>query len=311
MAIRRSAYETTACSGFRMDKTVLAVQTAYTNGQVNTINGGLVCALEGGYSVSDAVPAFAHPLVFMIEGVSGKHEHVAFDARPFGRFDTHQNTFILRNSIEHRLEQFRAKLNGIWITENPSLLRDISPLPMSIYASWISESIGRRFSLDPKEQMVLSILAAVLYNSNFESGGEVELDERNKLRLTNAITRSLRIQGQEVMNILDKVSVINSVTEFCRFASDITESIRLKELNPGLLFTILKGTWYGGVNPAELVAVATEHPPTWLAILMAAFSERSYKNSGITKITERNGAHSGGQEYVRAITRLVTEFIGE
>jgi hypothetical protein len=54
-----------------------------------------------------------------------------------------------------------------------------------------------------------------------------------------------------------------------------------------------------------MVAVALEHPPTWIAILISAFTERSFKNSQISKLTERSNYKRDGDNFVRAVSKLL------
>jgi hypothetical protein len=190
----------------------------------------------------------------------------------------------------------------LWVKENPLWLRDVSQAPMALFASWVSENVAKRFALDPREQFRLGILAAIFYTSQFSDA--VELDEREKLRIIGAVTRALRASAQDVMDIFDKVSVVNNVFEFCSHAEAVTESIRMKELNVGVLYTILGGTWFGA-NAKEMVAVALEHPPTWIGILLSAFTERSFKNSQLSKLADRGSNKKAGEDFVVAVLNLL------
>jgi len=297
--IFKTAYETTACVGYRLDKTITSLKAAYISGDATLIPSYNIYSLIGGSVISNEVPAFAHPLIVDIRNDS---KALFIDSRSFGRFDTLNNLFKITNEVEYTLLLTRAKLNAIWLEGKEPWLRDVSPIPIAMYATWISESVGRRFALDPKEQFDLGILAAIFYISQFSD--KVELEEKDKLRMVNSITRALRASAQDVIEILDKVSVISNVFEFCGKAAEITNSIRLKELNPGVLFTIIGGTWFG-VNAKEMLAVAVEHPPTWISILLSSFTERTFKNSQISKITERSNFKKTGEDFVRAALNML------
>ena len=305
MTVYKTAYDTTACSGFVMRKTIEAVQVAAIDGQLPRVEGTeQILSVQGGSSVSDAIPAFGHPMLF---DNSSKQPTLVVDLRAFGRFDPNQHTFQIRNDTEYKLASLRAKLNHIWITERPTILRDISNLPITVFASWISEAVAKRFALDPREQLSLSILAAMYYQSLFTT--DVEVDENDKVRQLASITRNLRASAQDVIEVMDKVSALSGISSFCHYAHVVTGSVRLQELNVGVLYSILGGTWYG-TNAKENVAVALEHPPTWLAILMAAYTERSFKNSGITKLTERSGNKDSGKDFLRSTLNLIAVTVG-
>lgn len=295
MTVHKTAYDTAACAGFVMKRTADAVKTAAAHGWLNSADGLPVRMVQGSVAVENDIPPFAHPLLV--------DDFIVTDMRAFGRWDNAQQQFNVRNGIDYALALQRAKLNLLWVSEAPTMLRDISQLPLAIFCSWISEAVAKRFALDPAEQYKLSMLAGIFYNSLFTDAEE--LSESEKLRLVAAISRAMRCSATDVIAMTDEISVIPNASAFCTAAKEFTGSVRLHELNVGLLFSILGGTWYG-TNSKEMVAVALEHPPTWISILVAAFNERSFKNSGITKLTERNGFKNAGQDFVRAVLNLLT-----
>lgn len=300
MTINKTAYSTTICSSYNLNKTISAIEAALYEGSIKTIPNTKINELVGGGALSNAVPTFTHPIYTKIGDV--KEESLFVDSRSFGSFDAVNQVFKIRNEIEYSAMVTRAKLNYVWVTESPSFLRDVSPVIMAVYASWISESIGRRFALDPREQFNLAVLAAIFYSSQFTD--EHEVNEQQKLRLVNSISRAIRASATEIMEILDKVPYIKDINEFCSHAEEVSGSIRLKELNAGLMYSILGGTWFG-TNSNEMVAVAIEHPPTWITILISAFSERTYRNSQIGKLTERSTFKKPGEDFVRAVGNLI------
>lgn len=297
MTIANTAYDTSACNGFVLNRTLDALKAANINGWVERIPSTKVAQITGREELGDSVKPFAHPM--LLDGT------LYIDVRSFSTWDNAQHAMRIRNGIEHGFAVRRAELNQIWLDQNKNILRDISPLPMSVFASWISESVARRFALDPREQLDLCILAAVWYNSQFQETGS--LDETGKLRAVNAISKSLRVSASDVLAIMDQVSEIDNTDHFCSLAESVTKSIRLRELNRGLLFAVVAGTWFG-TNSKEVITTALEHPPTWIAILTMAFTERTYKNSNLAKIAERSVRAGGGDEFLRAVLNLLAIF---
>ena len=58
-------------------------------------------------------------------------------------------------------------------------------------------------------------------------------------------------------------------------------------------------TWFGA-NAKEILAVALEHPPTWLSLVYIALKERSYKNTSLAKIALRYALNKGGNDFIRS-----------
>lgn len=304
MTIFKSAYDTTATQGFRMDKTVDAIQRAWISGELKMAATG-IRVVEGGRSVVDAVPQFEHPL--WIED-SDKQHFISFDARPFGKNDRMSGQFVVRDGIQYDTAMLRAKLNYVWLTETPNILRDISQLPAAVFAAWMAESITRRFVLDPEEQLRLAILAGYHYQCLFT---DVEkFDERELGRVVKAVSSSVSASAEQVYDLLSDLPVLQSISDFCAHAEKITGSVRLKELNPPLLITLLGGSWFGH-NHKEMIAVALEHPPTWLAILAACYQSRTFKNSQVARVAEIKDRQQAGQNYLRSVIKMTNDIVGQ
>lgn len=302
----KTAYDTMACQGFVMRKTVEALQEGYIKGWLGHVPGAnsQIVQVTGAQLSDTAIPAFAHPILF---DDSHKHPVLAVDVRAFGRINPQTQDFVVRNEAEYKLAIARAKLNWLWLS-TPGLLRDVSPLPLQIFASAISESVSRRYALNPGEQMKLALLAGVFYQSLFQVPGEI--DEDAKVRLAQSLSRQLRVRGDEVLTMVDQhiPNWIYSVASFCTLAPVVTGSVRLEELSVGVLYSIMGGSWYG-TNAKETLAVALEHPPTWLAIVLAALQERTFKNSGIARITERSSYRESARSFQAAVVNLLVAHI--
>lgn len=297
MTVLQTAYNTTACRDFQMAKTTAAILVAFSHGQLTALDKSQdIYLIQGGASVADAIPAFAHPLVVKVD----QREILVVDVRAYGKWDNAQWRFMVRDAVSYALAIHRARLTAIWRKENPTILRDISQVPLMAYSMWVSEAVAKRFALDPRQQLNLAILAAIFYCSQFN---EEPVDETD-MRMVNQISRALKASAQDVVAVVEKVPSCNSVVGFCNMAEEVTGSIRMKELKVGVLFAVLGGTWFGGSEAREMACVAIEHPPTWIAILMQAISERSYKNSAIAKITERSAFRESGQAMLRSVLNL-------
>jgi hypothetical protein len=252
-----TAYDTTQCSGYVLDRLEMSLKAALVAGALSSANeAGTILQVQGGQPLADAVPEFAHPWAIESEHTHAQERTIVFDARPFGAFDRLHWQFVVRNEIEYRLQMRSVQLNDIWVNDDPALLRDVSPVAMSLFASWVSENVARRFALDPREQLNLAIFAAIHYLSLFLDDDAIDTGTRMKLAMQ--VSRALRCPAEEVLTMLEKLPNLNpGITAFCEAAADATGSVRLQQFNPGILISIVKGTWFG-INAAEMLAVA--HP---------------------------------------------------
>jgi hypothetical protein len=299
MTIRRTAYETRACHGFVLHRVQNALKAAEAVGALKHIGNDMWLVQTSDNAYVEHVPSFAHPVQL------GEGPQLASDIRIYGKFSRTNGQFEVVNATEAELAITRMRLNKIWLTEDPMYLRNMSALPTKVYASWISEGLRARFALEPGEQMALSIYAAIFYMSNFTN--ETNLDEDTKLRLSGGISRELSITQTEVLDMVDKMPVISSVEEFCKHAGEVTGSVRLQHLDVGMLYASTNKIWFGA-NDKEILTVALEHPPTWLALLRQVAFHRSYNHTILGRLYERHSGRGAGELFIGSLVKLANSF---
>lgn len=305
MTIARTAYDTQACQGFVLKPLHDALTKALLISNMQSVaNEMTLRQVTGASSFEVAIPGFFHP--YEVPNVSGPQDDqvtIVADMRPFGRYDQQQMRYEVKNFADHFLAQHRQLLNHLWLNGNGvEILREISHLPTQFFSDLISEGVTRRLNLDGREKLDLAILAGWFYQSQFTN--DEKLSEREMLRMVTAVAKGVRIGVQEVMSVTDQLEgPIHSVAEFCQKAEQITKSVRLRELNLGVLFQIIAGNWFG-THAAEIMTVALEHPPTWIALLYSAAEDRTFKKSGLTRLVEKARAPDVTQ-FVRSIDRIL------
>lgn len=297
MTIFRSAYDTLACQDFVMTRTEHALDTALHSGHLQMIPGTQTRQLTGGAAMADAVPAFAHAMV--LDDKEAGSADVVVDMRAYGKYDPHKQEFVIRNRTEYEFLALRGRLTHCWVHEAPTLLLNVSPLGMKMFAAWIAENLAKKLVLDPREATMLQVYAAFYYYSLHMD--DHPLSPSDKHKMTAAITKATGIIASMVVEVVDHFEhPVDGVEQFCKLAQEVVQSVRLAQLNTGFLYAVLKGTWYSS-NASEMVAVALEHPPTWIAMLTMASQDRSYKNAAINRLLERLDRRDKGQTFARAV----------
>ena len=311
-----TAYNTAACKGFlespKMQETIKGLKVAQVNGQLNKLTH-TTFTVEGFRGDEIAINSFAHPLVFSTESLYGstdRTEHlIACDMRPYGHYDSHQDKFIIRNLVDYKFAITRTNLNNIWINNDPSILRNLGEFPMTIYAQWISERLARSFNLDPREQLDVAIVAGIFYYSLFQEELNLVDLRADELKITRKVAMAVNCQAADVTRILKEIMEIqsmNTIHDFCQVIKTMI-GIRFENLNAGVLFSLLKNSWYGATNSLEVVCSALEHPPTWLTMLASAISERTFKKSAIALLIERNNRGGVDEQFVRSVLRILSQ----
>ncbi len=311
MTIFDTAYDTSACSGFRIkdiqDKLAegrhtgaLRKVTVRTN---HNQEGATLFLLEGGNSSADVIPYFHHPMRMPAVKVGGREEDVeiALDVRPFGKWYAPNSTFVVRNRTEYEWNVKRAILNYVWLTERKEILRDISPIPAQVYASLMSDAISRRFALDNGERVRLQVLAAFFYLGLFGTQTDDEL-ARDKMVAT--IGRIVPVGSEAIYDWVGSLEPIRDLTGFCKAAQDITGSVALQDFNLRTLVAIIGGTWFG-TNARENIVVALEHVPTWVMAVAASLDEATFKRSALAKVSERFGRGNAASNFIKSLNTLI------
>lgn len=322
MTVFNTAYDTTAGRGFSTNKVISAIKESVVKDHIQQMNTGIHSGLESDthailisnhYPSQAAIPYFTHPILVELGTLKThfKSKLLCTDVRAFAvaakeKIDSSSSDFDVKNKMEFDLARIRTILNLIWVTERPMKLRELSFVPIAVYASWISENISRRFALDPKDQYSLAILSAIFYQTLFSNENPLS-EEESKTKIATMVMRATKAAAKDVYQVLDQVEELKDLKDFCNAAKSILDNPRLQDFSEGLLITLLGTSWFG-TNAKEMLAVALEHPPTWLAIVYASYVERSFKNSAIAKISERYGLNKGQNDFSKALISLVSEY---
>ena len=309
MPIFRTAYDTLACHGFILDKIRHPLEDAYVRGALAPIEHSIGKLLVGsGDSLTDHIPTFDHPFAINDEtwtpahgGPHEKRQIAVGDLRRYGRYDPHQQQFVVKVRNDYGFQLTRTVLNQIWLDDAPSTLGNCSALPMKLYGIWIADAISRRYMLDPKEKLQLQVLSSIFYAGLFY---DIH-DHWDKNRIAAQVKRAIAVDSKFIYDMLEYVKEpIASLLDFVSIVKEAVDTVRLKDFNHGVLYAALKPTWYG-VNNDAMVAVALEHPPTWLAMLYVSITDRSYGKSQVTDMILNWDKRDKGRELELALSRLM------
>lgn len=316
MTIRASAYDTAACQGYNTQAIVHALE------DYGTRNWGFPTDEQTNVLVlkqdSDAtVPSFFYPMIIDLVKIKtiGGNTHssklaTVSDIRAFISIDPATKAERIKSVDEYEFAVLRSVLNNIWINSDDKYigsgsdyLRNLSDLPLPIYASLLSEIIANKLNLDMSDQHMLYILAGIFYLSNFTNE---EPDEKDKIKLIATLNRQLKVNPATIQQVLSVTSYINSLTDFCVAAKELLDPVRLQHINTGLVVSMLGGVWWGMME-REVPAVALEHPPTFIAMLYRATQSRGYKNTRIMKIAERSMYKRQVEQFSMVIRQMLMD----
>ncbi len=257
-----------------------------------------VALLEGGNSFADSVAFFKHPALVQHDG----RDVVVLDVREFGKMDGGQREFHVRNVPEYVWAVKRAVLTSLWIQGHQASVRDISNLPLQVYCALVSECIQRRFALDPAEQATVAVIAGYFYCGLFSEDGVFDEDDKNQL--AGKLARATSVEANRVFQIIDELGVVSDLHAFCEVVSKVVQNVALKNLNAGILVSVVGGNWYGS-NSREVLSMALEHPPTWVLLVDASLHSATFKRSTLSKLASRFDRQGAATQLAHAVSGLL------
>ena len=311
MPLYQTGYDTTIGAGLVTKQIEHAIKESFIKDTVYNRHLDLITSqnyqpvfISGGMSSESNIPFFEHPLA--IRNYKGKN-FLCTDIRASIRSNGDNSPWEVnvRNQTEFDFAFHRTIINLAWLDNQINQIKLSLNFAGTVYAAWLSEAIGKRFALDPKDQIIVSIISHFFYQSLFYSEDKFEEDSLQKFAVHTI--KATNAPSQLVFNIFDQIPRIKGIEDFCEALKTVTGNIRLNDLNHGLLITMIGTTWYSA-NSKELLAVALEHPPTWITIVQTALVERGYRNSLIAKIAERFGKQNKSSEFMANFVNMVNSY---
>lgn len=309
MAINLSAYDTTTCGGFPISKIKDEIGKAQLMGGFHTvivkpdpyIPEFPLHLLEGGNSGADTIGFFKHPVLAATELTAGKL-NVFLDVRDYGRYDGIHGMFGVRNGGEYVFHIRRAILNHYLIDGRIETLRDLSSVPIKAYAALISQSIARRFSLDPAEQATIAAISGYFYLCLFTD--ETSLSEHDMTLTIGKLSTDLKLPVQVVKQAVEELEVLHDIESLCAAIHSRLGNMSLQNLNIGTFLACITGNWFG-TNSREILGVALEHIPTWLVVVESCLSSRTYQRSTLAKIVQKLDRNEALKNYSRSLNAII------
>lgn len=293
MPVFLSAYDTTFGRQYHTEPTKSAIIKAAVSNYLAKNPERFALVEETGSPID--IPSFSHPLYVDKDPYDGLYA----DVRPFVSRNRQTGESKINSPSDYNMLLARAGLEHIWRTQAPQVIRSMSVFPASVYSAWLAENISKRFGLEPEDQYKLTIFAAWFYYSLFTV--DLNPSEQDFMKLSQAIAKATRIPADTIMATLEDQPYVKDVTDFCARLEDVVGNVRLKGFSSIVLYPMLSSTWFGA-NSNEIVAVAIEHIPTFMAMITAAMTERAYARSNLSKMMERVPAKNTASEFLLQVT---------
>ena len=291
----QSPYQTSACQTLLLDKLIKEIRLEHSGRQLISKVPAIV---EVTYK-NPTVPAFAHPLI-----ISEDNEDtlIAIDIREHIRARMDGDSYSIMDDLGYRFKVYRAKLLRLWLEpDGPHECRIFNKMPLLIFMEWISQSLAYRLKLDPETQIQLACIIGFYYLGLFEH--ETTWKDQDRARMATTIGNLLRIPVARVLDYTQQVNWMDSIYSLVDTVKSILGNKRLESLNVPLIYSITGFGWQGA-HSKETIAIALEHPPTWITIVAHGMTERGYRKTNISQLIKRYEKHSEAKSFEQALVSL-------
>lgn len=308
-----TSYETTMGSTSIIKPIIDSIKKAILTDEINKVT--LDVQSDGKYqplfitgifnSESD-IPLFSHPIV--IDNFNGKN-YICSDIRLYINKSNIVNGIsdinnAIKNKTEFNFAKSRLILNMLWLNGGVQAIKNSTVLANTVFSVWLADSLSKHYALDMGDKISLTVIASIFYQSLFMSDNTFDEQEKQKIAIHTINATSQK--SDLVFQILDQLKPMNNLYDFIENIKSVLQNVRLSELNIPVLFNLIRNSWYG-TNSKDVIAVAVEHPPTWIAMVFAALTEKTFKNSNISIIANNFGKRGKSDEFLKNYTRLVTD----
>lgn len=251
--------------------------------------------LYGFSDIEKDIPIFNHPIINI------ENKWIALDLRQVVAPKKDSLDYEVRNENEFNLAIQRFILTGMFAVGKENSIYTLK-FPQFVFSTWLSDNLTKRFGLDLNNNIQLKVLALIYYSTLFTN--EFTEDDLNKL-----IIRASKdiIVPNLITEVYSKIDQLNNIDDFCRNCYNVTNNIRIKNLDFNVLINTIANNWFG-LNGKELVLLSLEHPPTWIALVYAALTQRSFKKSYIGSIVEKLNKRDTGDEFLKSLIYMTREY---
>ena len=277
-----NSYDTKAGSGYRkqIDEISKAIANEFIMGAgdyFQPINKELNCYFVTPHITN--IKPFAHPLEI---DIPTRGTSYVVDVRGFTRLNAHREV-VISSALDYSVSTERCILEHRWNTEGVRRIFDLGIFQVEAFGRWISSGLRARYSLDAESAMRISIAAGYYYYCMSDDTKDDVYPDDDALRICSILGRSYGLSPQDTLEIIGEPLVLRSVDGLINIIKTSGNSIRLDRLSVVDMYTMLGGTWFGS-NAREIIAVALEHPPTFVVLIKHAMTERGFRNSMLSQI---------------------------
>ena len=307
MTAKTDSYSTMAGSLYPTKAIVEAIKKAVSMDNLDTkpesslgvepVNGIFPLFITGTYATEPEIPRFVHPI--SISGIRGKNV-ICTDLRAVLRKPNEGRTFGARISdmVNFNFLVARTVLDQYWAAGRHREFLSTFGFAAKVFGNWLGQVL-RSLGLNPEDQAICNVVAMAYYYDLCTESAE---DRSSETRASVIIHWGI-MNAERVETILKQIEVTTTLDGLIENFRKATGSLYLQRFNATLLLQSIQNHWRG-MHREQVMAVATQHPPTWVALVWHVLVSKTFKGCMLESVASKTGLRGGGDVFLREFTTL-------
>lgn len=209
----------------------------------------------------------------------------------------------------------RAVINHWWLSHGTIAPISSMSVAVPIFANFVGEQVGGTVKMEADDALRLRVWAAIWYYMAHTKSHITDLKADEKFRIYRFMQQHVRIDADFTADVMESAiagyddnslripeSDRGSINHWLKLTPVACSSVRLESaLNDIGAFIGMLGRGYIGPLNVETMAIAFEHPPTWLALVWASANSYTPSSSALAKMVQRPIYRDGISQLVRGV----------
>ena len=278
-----NGYETTVGSRFKLkDKVAETINALQSTDRLELVDNRGVYAVD--HKNDFGLPHFVFPISlinYMREPVTVFDQRVYFNKAGRNINVPEYNVMLLASILQQDAQK-----------GNLTLVKSVRPFTIKAFANSVGNAISRTATLDIVQKITLRIILAHYFVCLAENP-----DNDFTFVSMNAVSRSLRVSQQQVLEVIEDIGYINTLPQLLAAIKENPALFALSRLDIGGLVAAGSSVFFSTSGFRMLMGAALEMPTLFTAICWGAATQKIYQNTAV------------GQELNIKEDRTVSNFI--
>jgi len=281
-----------------MEKTNAGIRRLEIEDKLLTLEGSLtgVKAVPPG---EQGFPPFGQPITS--KQIPTLEAPCVIDGRQLFRADGRP---VLQNVVDHAI--LNADLTNLWFRDGAPFRKDLLNLgqfPIKVFTNWIGNRISLGLTLDFGQTSIVKAMLSVYYIQLCTPLSDHPTSEELERLIIRAARSVPGVDATTLENVLGEIPKLTDLKSFTDWVHARLDTPRSEQLNVGFLYTALGFSW--GVQYREMVAIALEYPPTFIALLFSSVNDRGFKKTSLGKTVETLTSRNEDHEFIKNVNHLI------